>query len=86
MLEKEATELNKYFLYTHKNKLPYVILKWAQTADKFIAPLNIEDEPKEIFKVSNTLAHIHAHKLRSEVDSIMVGTNTAAQDNPALDA
>jgi diaminohydroxyphosphoribosylaminopyrimidine deaminase/5-amino-6-(5-phosphoribosylamino)uracil reductase len=84
VLEKEAMELNKYFTYATKNKLPYVILKWAQTADKFIAPLNNENLPKELFKVSNTLAHIHAHKLRSEVDSIMVGTNTAAHDNPAL--
>lgn len=83
VLEKEAQQLNKYFFHFIEKKSPYVILKWAQTADKFIAPVAGEG-PQHITRISNELAHMHAHKLRSEVAAIMVGTNTAVSDNPRL--
>jgi diaminohydroxyphosphoribosylaminopyrimidine deaminase / 5-amino-6-(5-phosphoribosylamino)uracil reductase len=57
---------------------PYIILKWAQTANGFIGKKN------ETTLISNELSKRLVHKWRSECDGIMVATNTAETDNPAL--
>lgn len=59
-------------------KRPYIILKWAETADGFIGT------PDQTLPISNVYAKRLVHKWRSEADAIMVGTNTAALDNPEL--
>lgn len=83
VLEKECNELNKRFFTFHQKKRPYIILKWAESQDGFIAPL-IKDK-KEPFWLSNEFSRQLVHKWRSEEQAILVGTNTVLDDNPKLD-
>ena len=84
LLESEAKILNKRFVIFIEKKRPYVILKWAETADGFISPaLNATKEAKQI---TNKLSQFLVHKWRREEDAIMVGMNTLLHDNPNLDA
>lgn len=89
VLEDECRELNKRFFTFHEKKRPYVILKWAQTADGFIArPRPKEgisgDRQNERLLISNEYSNRLVHRWRSEEAAILVGTNTALQDDPAL--
>lgn len=79
-LSIEALQLNKKFFTYHKHKRPYIILKWAQTFNGFIATEN-----DERLIISNELSHRLVHKWRSEEAAILVGANTAIKDNPILD-
>ena len=79
ILEKEAQELNKRFFTFHNKNRPYIILKWAQSADGKIA-----NEDSSTVKISTDLTNRLVHKWRSEEASILVGTNTALHDNPSL--
>ena len=79
VLGHQAIELNSRFFTFHTKRRPYVILKWAQTADLRVAPA----DQSRLF-ISNELANRLVHKFRSEEASIMVGTNTALLDNPSL--
>ncbi|HSU27965.1 MAG TPA: dihydrofolate reductase family protein [Chitinophagaceae bacterium] len=79
ILEKDCRELNKRFFVFHEQKRPYVILKWAQTADGFIA-----GNSGQRLLISNEFTNREVHKWRSEEASILVGTNTARLDDPAL--
>ncbi len=81
VLEKEALELNKRFFCFHKNKRPYIILKWAQTADGFIAKENFE-----AVAISNEYSNRWVHKMRADEMAIMIGANTALHDKPSLTA
>ena len=81
MLEAEGRHLNRRFFKYMEQQLPYVILKWAQSADGFLA----KNDHKPL-KISNSLSHVWSHKWRTEEDAICVGTNTAQFDNPRLDA
>ena len=79
LLEEEGRELNKrFFTYIEKAR-PYIILKWAESADGFIAKKNYE-----AVQISNLLSRRFVHKMRSREDAIMIGTNTARHDNPTL--
>jgi diaminohydroxyphosphoribosylaminopyrimidine deaminase/5-amino-6-(5-phosphoribosylamino)uracil reductase len=82
ILEKECNELNKRFFSFHQKKRPYVILKWAETQDGFIAPL-AKSEQKPIW-ITNEFSRQLVHKWRSEEQAILVGTNTVIDDNPKL--
>ena len=83
ILETECKELNKRFFTFHEKKRPYVILKWAETQDGFIAPLTkLEQKPVWI---TNKFSRQLVHKWRSEEQAILVGTNTVIDDNPKLD-
>jgi len=84
ILEDECNELNKRFFTFHQKKRPYVILKWAETADGFIAPLT-KMEKKPIW-ITNTYSRQLVHKWRTEEQAIFVGTTTVLEDNPRLDA
>lgn len=84
ILEKECTELNKRFFTFHNKKRPYIILKWAESKDGFIAPLT--KEKQEPVWISNTFSRQLTHKWRSEEQAILVGTQTVLDDNPKLDA
>jgi diaminohydroxyphosphoribosylaminopyrimidine deaminase / 5-amino-6-(5-phosphoribosylamino)uracil reductase len=81
LLEDEGRELNKRFFTYIEKKRPYVILKWAESVDGFIAKKNFK-----AVQISNLLSRRFVHKMRSEEDAIMVGTNTAKYDNPKLDS
>ena len=84
ILEKECKELNKRFFTFHKKKRPYIILKWAETEDGFIAPLE-KDEKKPVW-ITNQYSRQLVHKWRTEEQAILVGTNTVLEDNPSLEA
>jgi diaminohydroxyphosphoribosylaminopyrimidine deaminase/5-amino-6-(5-phosphoribosylamino)uracil reductase len=79
ILENECLELNKRFFTFHEKQRPYIILKWAQSSDGKIGTGNGE----RLF-ISNAFTNRLVHKWRSEEAAIMVGTNTALQDDPAL--
>lgn len=79
IMEKECIQLNKRFFTFHKKHRPYIILKWAETAD---GKIGMEDYSR-VF-ISNDILNRFVHKWRSEEASILVGTNTALHDNPEL--
>lgn len=78
-LEKDCLERNKRFFTNQQLQRPYIILKWAQTTDGFIA-----DEKKQSKWISNELSRIIVHRMRAREDAVMVGTGTALVDNPRL--
>ena len=82
VLEKECRMHHKRFFKVQENKRPYIILKWAETKDGFVAPIS-KNEIKPIF-ISNTYSQQLVHKLRSVEHAILVGTNTVLADNPKL--
>ncbi|HMR19597.1 MAG TPA: bifunctional diaminohydroxyphosphoribosylaminopyrimidine deaminase/5-amino-6-(5-phosphoribosylamino)uracil reductase RibD [Sphingobacterium sp.] len=79
VLEEECQDLNRRFFTRIGKHRPYVILKWAQTADGYFAP----NEAKQKW-ISNAASKQLVHKWRSEEDAILVGKNTALIDNPSL--
>jgi diaminohydroxyphosphoribosylaminopyrimidine deaminase/5-amino-6-(5-phosphoribosylamino)uracil reductase len=86
VLEGACIELNKRFIKFYEQKRPYIILKWAQTADGFIDIERSPDGPNEPTWISNEMELALVHKWRTEEQAIMVGTNTALVDNPRLTA
>ena len=83
ILEAECNELNKRFFTFHEKKRPYIILKWAESQDGFIAPL--EKLEKKPVWITNQYSRQLVHKWRSEEQAILVGTQTVIDDNPKLD-
>lgn len=81
VLEAACMELNKRFITFHTQYRPYIILKWAQTANGFIGNLN-----HTRLLISNTFTNRLVHQWRSEEAAILVGTNTALLDDPSLTA
>jgi len=79
ILEKECKELNKRFLGFHTKHRPYIILKWAQTVNHKIA-----GQGSDRLYITNEFTNRIVHKWRSEEASILIGTNTALVDDPAL--
>ncbi len=79
VLEKEATELNKRFFINQQLNRPYIILKWAQTKDGFIARKNFDSK-----WISNEQSRQRVHQWRAQEDAILIGKNTAYYDNPSL--
>ena len=79
VLEQEGKWLNRRFFCYNELKRPYIILKWAETQDGFIAP-----EDRSRFQITNKASQQLLHKWRAEEDAIMVGNNTAKNDNPEL--
>lgn len=82
ILEKECEELNKRFFTFHKQKRPYIILKWAESEDGFLSPE--KKESREPVWITNTYSKQLVHKWRAEEQAILVGTNTVIEDNPRL--
>lgn len=83
VLEDECNALNKRFFTFHQKKRPYIILKWAESQDSFIAPSE-RNEQKPVW-ITNQYSRQLVHKWRSEEQAILVGTQTAVDDNPKLD-
>ena len=84
ILEQECFNLNKRFFTYHKYKRPFIILKWAETADGFIDKLRTENSENSPNWISNSYSQQLVHKMRAEEQAILVGTNTALNDNPSL--
>ena len=80
LLDDLGLHLNRRFFTFHRRKRPYILLKWAETADGFIARPDFRQE-----WITQPLALKLVHKWRSEEQAIMVGTRTALHDNPRLD-
>ncbi|MFP7657604.1 bifunctional diaminohydroxyphosphoribosylaminopyrimidine deaminase/5-amino-6-(5-phosphoribosylamino)uracil reductase RibD [Chryseobacterium proteolyticum] len=78
ILEKESVELNKRFFTYHEKKRPYIILKWAESKDGFL------DKDFKPTSISNSLVNQFVHQLRADEHAILVGTQTALNDNPGL--
>jgi len=79
ILEMAGRTLNRRFFTFMEKQRPYIVLKWAQTSDGFIAKENYESR-----WISNDFSRQWVHKWRSEEDGVLVGTRTAAHDNPML--
>ncbi len=84
MIEHSCIELNKRYFMHHIHNRPFVILKWAQTADGFIDVIRKSGQPVGPNWISNESSRILVHKWRSEEQAIMVGTNTVKSDDPML--
>lgn len=83
ILEKECRASNKRFFTFHEKKRPYIILKWAESQDGYIAP-KTKEEQKPVW-ITNEFSRQLVHKWRSEEQAILVGTQTVIDDNPKLD-
>ncbi|HSV87071.1 MAG TPA: bifunctional diaminohydroxyphosphoribosylaminopyrimidine deaminase/5-amino-6-(5-phosphoribosylamino)uracil reductase RibD [Bacteroidales bacterium] len=84
VLKNSCLHINRRFFTFHGKKRPYIVLKWAQTADGYIdAPREFPYE-KPPARISSERFRLWVHKWRSEESAIMVGTNTALADNPKL--
>jgi len=95
VLEKECRESNRRFFTFHEKRRPYIILKWAESADGFLSPkkrLTIYEgtgkpdsvEDKKPVWITNPYSRQLVHKWRSEEAAIVVGTQTVIDDNPEL--
>ena len=78
VLEHECRELNRRFLTFHQLHRPYIILKWAQTANGFI------DDNRRQLSISTPFTQMLSHKLRAEEDAILVGRVTNQREHPQL--
>jgi len=82
VLEAACKRHHKRFFTYHTKKRPYIILKWAESSDGYIAPLT-KSETKPVW-ISNTHSRQLVHQWRAEEQAILVGANTVIQDNPSL--
>ncbi|MCR5513582.1 MAG: bifunctional diaminohydroxyphosphoribosylaminopyrimidine deaminase/5-amino-6-(5-phosphoribosylamino)uracil reductase RibD [Prevotella sp.] len=78
VLEKECQWLNRRFFTYHSKHRPYIILKWAQTANGFI------DDHGMALQISNEQTQMVSHQLRAEEDAILVGHTTESREHPQL--
>jgi len=81
VLAQEGEELNKRFFKAHRFGLPYIVIKWAETSDGYVA-----QKDGNPLAISNTTTNITVHRWRAEEAGILVGTNTILNDNPQLNA
>ena len=84
ILEDECNQLNKRFFTFHNKKRPYIILKWAESHDGFIAPLT--KQVRQPVWITNSYSRQLVHQWRTEEQAILVGTQTVIDDNPNLTA
>jgi diaminohydroxyphosphoribosylaminopyrimidine deaminase/5-amino-6-(5-phosphoribosylamino)uracil reductase len=78
VLQEECKALNRRFFTFHREKRPYITLKWAQTANGFI------DDHHKPLKISTDFTKMLSHKLRAEEDAILVGRITDEREHPQL--
>lgn len=84
VLDAECRNLNRRFYTFHEKKRPYIILKWAESADGYISPRD-RSEQQPVFLSGETSRQL-VHKWRIEEPAILVGTQTVFDDNPFLNA
>ncbi len=85
ILESEASTLNKRFFCFHKNKRPFILIKWAETSNGYIAPQH-QTYKADRWLISTALTKRFVHRLRKEQMAILIGTNTACWDDPVLNS
>lgn len=78
VLEADCQWLNRRFFTYHREHRPYIILKWAQTANGFI------DDHGHALAISCPQTQMLSHKLRAEEDAILVGHTTFNREHPQL--
>ena len=78
VLERECLDLNRRFITFHSKGRPYILLKWAQTADGFI------DDHGHALAISSPFTKMLVHRLRAENDAILVGRVTDEREHPQL--
>ena len=78
VLEEDCRALNRRFFTFHRLSRPYIILKWAQTANGFI------DDDGRPLAISSPFTRMLSHKLRAEEDAILVGRVTNEREHPQL--
>jgi diaminohydroxyphosphoribosylaminopyrimidine deaminase/5-amino-6-(5-phosphoribosylamino)uracil reductase len=83
--EKECRMINRRFFTWHEKQRPYVILKWARSADGFIDLVRNADDPVEPHWITGMTERILVHRWRAAEDAILVGGATVRADNPSLD-
>jgi diaminohydroxyphosphoribosylaminopyrimidine deaminase/5-amino-6-(5-phosphoribosylamino)uracil reductase len=83
MLKEEGWKLNKRFFTFHEKKRPYIILKWAESADGFISKIPIPDNRSDNM-ISDAAQLRESHEMRAEEGAILIGKNTVLKDNPFL--
>ena len=87
LLEAECREHHRVFLTVQEKKRPYILLKWAQSRDGYLAPPDSRrSEPGQPHWITGMAARQWVHKWRTEVQAILVGRKTAYADNPRLDS
>ena len=84
VLKKDTDFLNRRFFTFHQKKRPYIILKWAQTSDHFIAPFKSQNDNGTIFWITNNQSRQTVHQWRGQEAAILVGVQTIIEDNPKL--
>ncbi len=84
VLSEECIYLNRRFFTFHREKRPYVILKWAESRDGYLDNRNRNDNNRPPARITSDRSNILSHKWRAEEMAIMVGTHTANMDNPSL--
>ncbi len=82
VLEKECRYINRKFITAHTNQRPYVLLKWCESQEGYIAAIE-NGQPKPV-QLSSPVSSLYMHRERSFYDAIMVGTTTVLTDNPSL--
>ncbi len=80
----ECQKVHRQFLTFQSKKRPYITLKWAESADGYMAPL--VKKSNRPYWISNIYSQQLSHKLRTENEAILVGANTVFNDNPQLTA
>ena len=84
VLSDQCLYHHRVFLKGIQTQQPYITLKWAESADGFIAPLKTQEGKEEIFWISNSWSKQYAHLLRAEHAAILVGAETLKKDHPTL--
>jgi len=79
VLANQGEIINRRFFYYHRNQRPFITIKYASSADQFIAHASGKAQ-----QFSNPISHQLVHRLRAEHQAILVGVNTANSDNPSL--
>lgn len=83
VLKAKAQQFNRRFFTFHEKKRPYILLKWAQSADAFLDMERVDDVP-QINWISSDKSKRLVHTWRAEEAAILVGKNTVIKDNPSL--
>lgn len=84
VMEDECRALNRPFMTAHTHHRPYILLKWAQSADGYMDRRRTADDPTPA-RFSGALSLMMVHRLRAQFDAIMTGSGTVIADNPRLD-
>ena len=82
VLEEECLFINRRFITAHTQSRPYVLLKWCESCEGYMAA--IENGEQIPVKLSSSVSSLYMHRERSFYDAILVGTTTAITDNPSL--